>query len=91
MIPVGVVLSLLIFAATYFTYFFRHQTHAPGSYLPLAIGTIVFLSVMAWLNYRAFSSQAALVRLVKTIGVAIAETIIFQFLFYLLVLNTLGS
>lgn len=89
--PVGVVLALLVFFATYFTYVFRHQMHIPGSPIPLYIGTTTFFCLMAWLHYRAFSSQTALVRFAKTIGVAITETIVFQFLFYLLALNTLGS
>jgi hypothetical protein len=91
LLPIGVALSLLIFVATYFTYFFRHQMHAPGSYLPLTIGTTVFFSFIAWLTYRALSSQTAVVRIAKAIGGAVAATIAFLFLFFLLVLNTIGS
>ena len=91
LLSVGVVLSLCIFVGTYFTYFSRHQTHAPGSYLPLALGASVFFALMVWLNYIALPSQPASVRLAKASGIALVGAIVFIFLFLFLLLNTLGS
>ena len=90
-IPIGVVLSLLIFVATYFTYFSRHQSHAPGSYLPLAVGVGAFFALMSWFNYMAFPSPSVPVRLAKAGGIALAESTVFLFLLLFLVLNTIGS
>lgn len=91
LLSVGIVLSLCIFVGTYFTYFSRHQMHAPGSYLPLAIGASVFFALIVLLNYLALSSQVPSVRLVKATGIALAETIVFIFLFLFLLLNTVGA
>lgn len=91
LLPIGVSLSLLIFVVTYFTYFIRHHMHSLGSYIPIAIGTTVFFFFIAWLSYRALFSQTAVARIVKAIGGGVAATIAFLFLFFLLVLNTIGS
>ena len=90
-LPIGVVLSLLIFVATYFTYLSRHQSHASGSYLPLAVGVGAFFALMSWFNYLAFPSPSVPVRLAKAGGIALVESTVFLFLFLFLVLNTIGS
>ena len=90
-VPISVVLSLLIFVGTYFTYFSRHLSHAPGSYLPLAVGISTFFGLMSWFNYLAFPSPSLPVRLAKAGGIALAESTVFIFLFLFLVLNTIGS
>lgn len=90
-LPLSVVLSLAIFVGTYFTYFSRHLSEAPGSYLPLAFGIGLFFSLMSWFNYFVFSSPSVPVRLAKACGIALAESAVFIFLLLFLVLNTVGS
>ncbi len=90
-LPISVVLSLLIFVGTYFTYFSRHLSHAPGSYLPLAVGIGAFFGLMSWFNYLVFPSPSVPVRLAKAGGIALAESTVFLFLFLFLALNTIGS
>lgn len=90
-VPTGAILSLLIFAVTYFTYYFRHQSGAPGSYLPLVVGMGAFFALMSWFNYFSSPSLSVLVRLLKAVGIALAESVLFFFLLLLLVLNTIGA
>ena len=87
----GIALSLYLFFGTYFAYLSHHGADGPGSYVPLAIGTSVFLGLMVWLHYLGSSSQVLLVRIAKAVGFAIFETVAFLFLFLVLVINTLGS
>lgn len=91
LLPIGVALSLLIFVATFFTYFSRHQSHAPGSYLPLALGIGAFFSLMSWFNYLVFSAPSVRVRLAKAGSIALAESTVFLVLLLFLLLNTIGS
>lgn len=91
LLPIGIALSLFIFVATYFTYFSRHQSHAPGSYLPLTVGISAFFALMCWLNYLVSSSPSVPVRLAKAGGIALAESTVFLFLLLFLLLNTLGA
>ena len=91
LLPIGLVLSLLIFVGTYFTYFYLHQSHAPGSYLPLVVGISAFFGLMVWFNFLAFSKLSIPVRLVKAIGIALAESAVFFLVFLFLVLNTIGA
>jgi hypothetical protein len=86
-----VILSLGIFAGTFWAYIARHQIHAPGSYVPLAMGMSSFSGLMAFLNYSALPLQAVSSRLAKAVGIALIETIAFLVLLPLLLLNTIGS
>jgi hypothetical protein len=91
LLPAGVVVGLLIFVGTYFTYFYRHQTHAHGSYIPLAVGIGTFFCVMLGLNYLALASRPAPARLAMASGAAIAESLAFLVLIMFVVVNTRGS
>jgi hypothetical protein len=91
LLSVGIGMSLCIFFGTYLAYSSRHEAQAPGSYLPLAIGTAIFLGLMVCLHYLSSSSQSLLVRIVKAVGIALFETILFLLLFLFFVVNTLGS
>ena len=86
-----VVLSLGIFSGTYFAYLSRYETHALGSYFPLAIGVSSFFLLMSVVADRAVSSQTRLGRIAKAVGLALVATAVFLLLFLFLVLNTLGS
>ena len=90
-LPLAVIVGLLIFVGTYFVYFERHRTHAPGSYAPMVIGLGAFYGVMLLLNYLALPSQSASTRFAKATGIAMAETGAFFVLLMLLILNTLGA
>ncbi|HSH98805.1 MAG: hypothetical protein ACAH07_02200 [Methylophilaceae bacterium] len=87
----GVLLSLFIFVGTYFSYFWRYQSHISGSYLPLALGASAFGGLMLWLNYLVLPSQPTAARLAKAVGLALLGAVIFIFLFLFLLLNTIGS
>jgi len=91
LLPASVVLYLCILGGTYFAYYLRNETHSPGSNLPLAVGTTIFVVLMLSLNYLAFSSPPLLARLTKAVGITLVETIVFLYLFMLLLLNTFGS
>jgi hypothetical protein len=91
LLSVGITLSLVIFVVTYFTYFSRHQLHISGSYLPLIIGVISFSGLMFWLNYLALYSHKPLVRFVKAASFSLALTVVFIFMIFFLILNTIGS
>lgn len=90
-LPLSVVLSLVIFVGTYFTYFSRHLSETPGSYLPLSLGIGLFFALMSWFNYLVISSPSVRVRLAKAGGMALAESAVFLFLLMFLLLNTVGS
>jgi hypothetical protein len=91
LLSVGVTLSLGIFLVTYFTYFSYHQLHVSGSNLPLVIGVVSFLGLMFWLNYLALRSQKPLSRFAKAAGFSLALTVVFIFMLFFLILNTIGS
>ncbi len=87
----AVILSLSIFAATYFQYFMRHETGSTGSYAPLTIGVASYFVLMCALHYLGNPSSLPLSRLAKAVAIALIETFAFVFLLMLLLLNTLGS
>jgi hypothetical protein len=91
LLSVGVTLALVIFLATYYTYFSHHQLHVSGSYLPLVIGVISFSGLMFWLNYLALHSHKPLARLVKAASLSLALSVVFIFMLFFLILNTIGS
>ena len=91
LLAISVASSLLIFVATYFIYFSRHQSEVAGGYMPLAVGIGAFFSLMSWFNYLALPSQSFQVRLAKAGGIALAESVVFLILLLFLVLNTIGS
>jgi cation transport ATPase len=87
----SVVLSLCIFAATFYAYTARHNDHLSGNYLPGIIGTIVFSVLMAWLNYFSFSDQPMFVRVITTLVITLLEAIVFIFLLLFLLVSAFGS
>ena len=91
LLSVGVTLSLVIFVATYYTYFSRNQLHISGGYLPLVIGVTSFSGLMFWLNYFALCSHKPLARFVKAASVSLGLTVVFIFMLLFLILNTIGS
>lgn len=90
LLSIGVTLSLGIFLATYFTYFSR-QLHVSGSYLPLVISVISFSGLMFCLNYLVLDSHKPIVRFVKAASFSLALTVVFIFMLFFLILNTIGS
>ena len=87
----GIVLSLGIFAATYFVYFSLHRANAPGSYLPIAIGPGLYFVLMYALNYLGMSTHPSWGRVTRAAGITLAETGVFIILMMFLLLNTIGS
>lgn len=89
--PVGVVLALSIFVGTFYIYFFCHQTHVQSTYLTVTVGSTVFLSVMATLNYIAQVNGTRVKRFIKAAGIGGAQTILFLVLLWFLIVNTAGA
>ena len=87
--PVGVVLALSIFVGTFYVYFFCHQARLQYTYLTLTIGSTVFLSIMAMLNYVAQENGTRLTRYIKAAGIGGAQTILFLALLWFLIGNTM--
>jgi hypothetical protein len=90
-LALSVVVALCVFGATYATYFVRAHTRTPGSYVPLIVGLSVYFVIMASLHYLASATQATWQRAAKAVGLALAESLTFFFLFLFVVVNTLGS
>lgn len=84
-------LSLGIFTATYFAYFNIVNSGHTGSYIPLTIGGIAFISTMTVIVYMASQQQTLRTRLAEAIGVSLIISFVALFIFMFLVLNTLGS
>ena len=91
MLTASVVLSLCIFAATFFAYTARHNDHLSGSYLPGVIGIIAFTASMTWVNYFSLSDQPMFVRVSKALVIALLEAIVFFFLLLFLLVSAFGS
>jgi hypothetical protein len=89
--PVGVVLALSIFVGTFYMYFFCHQAHVQCAHLTVTIGSTVFLSVMAVLNYLAQVNGTRVKRFIKAAGIGGAQTILFLVLLWFLIVNTSGA
>ena len=87
----GIVLSLGIFAATYYLYFSLHRANAPGSYLPIAIGPGVYFVLMYALNYLCMSTHPSWGRVARAAAITLTETTVFVIIMMFLLLNTIGS
>ena len=85
------VLSLLVFLGTYCWYLFAARVHAPGSYVPFAVGLSLFVGLMLWANYRVLTARHPGLRLGIATVLAIVEGAVFAFVFMFVVLSTLGS
>ena len=84
-------LALSIFVGTFYASFFCHQARLQCTCLILGIGSAVFLSVMATLNYLAQVTETRLERFIKAAGIGGAQTILFLALLWFLIVNTTGA
>ena len=91
LVPTSSILSIVIFAVTYFAYFDITHSNKTGSYIPLIIGGLVYLIIMSLIMYYASNKQGVLLRLSSSIITSLLATFIALFIFMFLVLNTLGS
>jgi hypothetical protein len=87
----GVLTGLCAFVGIFFAYLDRHQTHAAGTYLPLAVGVGIFFVAMCTLAYLVGASGSSRQRIVRAAVIALLETIIFFNLLMFLMVNTFGE
>ena len=88
-VPAAVVMSIAIFAATFFAYAERQRLHEGGSYAPASIGITAFVVVMIGLTAAALPKERRSAGLV--LGIVAAETAVFTFALMFLLLNIYGS
>jgi hypothetical protein len=81
--------SLIIFAATLYPYFERHRLGTAPGYLPLALGLVAICTLSGMLSFASLTASPS--RLWVSVATSVGVGISFVFLFFLLVLNTLGS
>lgn len=89
--PLMSFMSIFVFCMTYFVYFGAHQQGHPGGYMPLLVGTAVFLFSTGGLTVSVLPAGYLRQHLLAFLLSCTAAGVCFAFLLIFLSVNTLGS
>ena len=87
----AVVSALGVFALTFLPYANAYAKREVAGYAPSIVGVAAFAVLMTAINYWALRGREPGVRFGWAAGIAVAETVVFGFLFMFVLLNSFGS
>jgi hypothetical protein len=89
-LPVGIVLTVAIFTATFYSYAEGVRLHQSKGLVPIAVGVAVFAALMVFLTATTLKKEGNR-RLGLAIAIVLAESAVFAYGLMFLILNIYGS